>query len=257
MVPSSVRCTLATDEPPPVAVHNRSGCSRILLIGDHAGRAIPRALGDLGLGAEELRRHIAWDIGVRALGESLAGALDATFIHQIYSRLVIDCNRLPGTSQSVAEISDGTVVPGNRGLDAGAIDARVAGLHAPYHAAIADELGRRRARGERTILVSLHSFTPVMGGHARPWEVGLLHDRGDTSFTAAVLRGLLARQDLCVGDNEPYKMDGTDYTVPRHAYPASIPYAEFEVRQDLIATAQGVDHWTRILAEVIAAASAE
>ena len=35
-------------------------------------------------------------------------------------------------------------------------------------------------------------------------------------------------------------MDAPDYSVPRHAYAAGLPYAEIEVRQDLLADAAGV-----------------
>lgn len=235
-------------------MHNSSGASRVLLIGDHAGRAIPRALNDLGLGEADRSRHIGWDIGIRALGERLADALDAVFIHQVYSRLVIDCNRAPGTPQSAIAISDGTTVPGNQNLSAEDIRARVDEVHAPYHAAIAAELARRRERAGSTILISLHSFTPVMAGRARPWEVGLLHDRGDTSFTHFALDILKAAGNLCVGDNQPYKMDGTDYTVPLHAYPARIPYAEFEFRQDLLSNDEDVGRWSQVIGQIVAAA---
>ena len=109
---------LDPDEPDPVAVQNPNGASEILLISDHAGRRIPRRLGTLGLGDADLERHIAWDIGIRDVTTQIADKLGATYIYQRYSRLVIDCNRRPGSSQSIMRaISDGTEVPGNRGPD--------------------------------------------------------------------------------------------------------------------------------------------
>lgn len=238
---------LGPSEPSPVGVVNEKGAAahKLLLIGDHAGRRVPAALGDLGVPTADYERHIAWDIGIRALGEALAARLDVPFVHQLYSRLVIDCNRSPERADAMPEVSDGTPVPGNVGLSAAARAARVAAIHAPYQAAIGARLG------SETVLVSLHSFTPQLrGGGLRPWQVGLLHDRGNTAFTQAVLAGLRAPGDLCVGDNEPYQMDEIDYSVPRHAYPDR-PYAEFEVRQDLIADAAGVAQWCDRLAEVI------
>ena len=107
---------LAADEPAPVTVYHANGQSPFLLVADHAGNAMPRALDRLGVGEAESGRHIAWDIGIAGLGRLLADALNATFIRQNYSRLVIDCNRPPGTPTSIPEISEHTPLPGNLGL---------------------------------------------------------------------------------------------------------------------------------------------
>jgi predicted N-formylglutamate amidohydrolase len=107
---------LAADEPPPVSVDNADATSPLLLVADHAGRAIPRALGRLGVAALEWERHIAWDIGIAGVGRTLANALGAVLIQQNYSRLVIDCNRPPGSPTSIPEISELTPIPGNVGL---------------------------------------------------------------------------------------------------------------------------------------------
>ncbi|MDO6415583.1 N-formylglutamate amidohydrolase [Sphingomonas sp. BIUV-7] len=222
---------LAADDPPPVSIHNEGGCSPFLLVGDHAGNAIPRQLGDLGLSDADRVRHIAWDIGSRDLGFALAGRLDAVFIHQTYSRLVIDCNRDPASREAMPATSDGSAIPANRDLPAAEIAARISEVHAAYHDAIAAEIDRRRLAGRHTILVSLHSFTPVMNGVARPWQISILFDRDPTGFSRALL-GSLSGTDLVVGENEPYRMDETDYTVPRHAHRADLAYAEIEIRQD-------------------------
>ncbi|NJC33999.1 putative N-formylglutamate amidohydrolase [Sphingomonas jejuensis] len=234
-------------------VNGRNGCgggSDILLIGDHGGDAVPAAL-DLGVSAADMRRHIAVDIGIRSLGEAMADRLDAVFLWQRYSRLVIDCNRAPGAPTSIPPVSDGTAIPGNVGLTEAERDARAAEIHAPYQQAIAAEIAARRAAGRPITLVSLHSFTPEMAGQARPWHVGILHDGREDRVSRAMLATLAARGDLVVGDNEPYRMDVIDYTVPRHAFPAGLPYLELEVRQDLIADAAGVASWCDILSDAL------
>jgi len=105
-------------------------------------------------------------------------------------------------------------------------------------------------------LIALHSFTPVMGGARRPWHVGVLHSDGNTGFAQALLRVLRRQADLEVGDNEPYRMDSTDYTVPHHAFPAGLPYVELEVRQDLIADTESQRLWAeRLHAAMISAVS--
>lgn len=238
---------LGTADPAPTQLFNAGGQSPFLVVGDHAGYAIPRRLGTLGLTEADRARHIAWDIGVRDLGKALAQALDAPFIFQHYSRLVIDCNRDPAHPDAAPEVSDGSVIPGNAGLTADNLAARVAAIHSPYHARVAAELARRAAAARPTIYLALHSFTPTLGGTSRPWDVGILHDGGDTRFAKALLEALGTRAGLIVGDNEPYRMDDIDYSVPRHAYPADLPYAEIEIRQDLLVDAASIAAWSRTL----------
>ena len=247
---------LGADDPAPVGLFNAAGSSPFLLIGDHAGSAVPTALGDLGLAPADRGRHIAIDIGVHGLGHALANLLDAPFLHQYYSRLVIDCNRDPAMLEAIPAMSDGSRIVGNEGLDAAARAARVDAIHAPYQAAIAATIAARQAAGRDTILLSLHSFTPVMAGIARPWEVGVLHWLGRTDFAQAMLDALRTDAALTVGDNQPYQMDATDHTVPRHAFPHQLLYAEIEVRQDLIGDAAGQQRWALRLAQAAQSAAA-
>lgn len=212
---------------------NAGAPSALLLLGDHAGREIPVRLGRLGLAAADLDRHIAWDIGIAGLGAQLSTLLNAPFIRQAYSRLVVDCNRRPEAKDAIPKESDGTPIPGNRDLSPLAIAARLAEIYQPYQDAIAAALDGRT--GRRTVLVALHSFTPSMAGRDRPWRLGVLH-RHDSAFSSAMLARL--RADLgeaFVGDNAPYAMDETDNTIPLHADPRGLDYLELEVRQDLLA----------------------
>jgi predicted N-formylglutamate amidohydrolase len=242
---------LAADEPAPVSVHNAKGQSPFLLVADHAGNLVPRALGTLGVAEEELRRHIAWDIGIAGLGLLLADALDATLIQQNYSRLVIDANRPLDAASSIPDISEYTAVPGNNGLDDASRTARAVEIFRPYHDRIEAELDRRRQAGRDTVLISVHSFTPVFKGAKRPWHVGVLYNRD--SRLAHRLKALLdAEKEFIVGDNAPYKVsEATDYTIPVHAERRGLPYVLIEVRQDLLAdeTAQG--QWAFRLARLL------
>src|SRR3954462_5213938 len=96
---------LAPDDPLPVRVLRPEGRSDFLLTADHAGRAIPRRLGMLGLPDSELTRHIAWDIGIAGITERPPEAPDTPAVLQSYSRLVIDCNRQPGLDSSIPVLS--------------------------------------------------------------------------------------------------------------------------------------------------------
>jgi len=244
---------LAADDPAPVEQFNPSGASPFLLIADHAGVAIPGHLEGLGVDAQEMGRHIASDLGIRALALALAQRIDAPLVMQRYSRLVIDCNRDPARANAIPAVSDGTAIPGNAMLSAMDRAARVAEIHAPYHEAIAARLDARADAGRATILVALHSFTPVMQGFARPWQIGVLHDGGDLRFARAMLAVLRGRGDLNVGDNEPYRMESIDYSIPHHAYPRALPYAEIELRQDLL-TAESAGAMLGVVEEALAEA---
>ena len=241
---------LAPDEPAPVVSVNLRQRSPFLLIGDHAGNLVPRSLDGLGISAAERARHIGWDIGIARLGGLLAERLRAPFIRQIYSRLVIDCNRDPERADAIPPVSDGTIVPANADLSAAQREARVEAIHAPYQQAIGRALAERDAAGARTILVALHSFTPRMNGFDRPWQAGVLHFGHEDRFARALIAALEARVP-CVGDNEPYRMDGTDHTVPRHAFAAHRPYAEIEIRQDLLGDEAGIVEWCALLGDAL------
>lgn len=255
MIPAA-SALLTPRDPSPVRVENPAGSSPFLLIGDHAGRAVPERLRILGLDGAELARHIGWDIGVRDLGICLASALDATFIHQAYSRLVVDCNRAPDGDRAILQVSDGTEIPGNRDLDADAVDRRIAEIHTPYHLAIGRELDKRRATGRPSVLIALHSFTDRMAGVVRPWQAGILHGGGDARFAGTLLARLREIEGLEVGDNQPYRLDSIDYTIPLHAFPGLLPYAEIEIRQDLLATPEGIARWCDLMRSTLCAALA-
>jgi predicted N-formylglutamate amidohydrolase len=224
--------------------------SPFLLTCDHYGRLIPRILGDLGLPAGELARHIGWDPGIAGVADALSKHLDAHLIAQRYSRLVIDCNRPPDALSSIPRISEATVIPGNEALARDAIEARRRSVFDPYHHRIGEVIDRRSREGVPTVLVSLHSFTAVYAGIARPWHIGTLYHR-DTRLPPLVLKLLRDEPDLVVGDNEPYAVsDETDYTIPVHGEARGLMNSGIEIRQDLIADQDGQSLWAERLARI-------
>ena len=225
---------LGPGDPEPVFVQSRGAGAPFLLVCDHAGRTIPSSLGKLGLDGHALDRHIAWDIGAGSLTLRLAESLGACAVLQPYSRLVTDCNRDPTRPDAMPEVSDGTAIPGNADLTPEQRQARIEAIHTPYHAEIAELLD---GFADPPLLVLVHSFTPKMGGIARPWQVGVLHRGGAVSLR--LLELLRAEPGLVVGDNQPYAMDEVDYTAPRHADARGLDFLELEIRQDLLADAAG------------------
>ena len=243
---------LGEGDMPPVHEVNAGGASPFLLTSDHYGRVLPHALGDLGVAENELTRHIAWDIGIAGVAERLAGMLDAHLVAQRYSRLVIDCNRPPGAVSSIPVISEATAVPRNEGISEREREARRREIFEPYHHRIDAVIDGRVHAKRPTVLVSLHSFTPVYAGVARPWHIGALYNR-DTVLPRLLLKHLRAESDLIVGDNEPYAAsDLTDYTIPVHGEARGLINTGIEIRQDLIADQSGQRQWAERLARIFA-----
>jgi predicted N-formylglutamate amidohydrolase len=242
---------LGAEDVPPVREYNAAGGSPYLFTCDHYGRLIPKTLGDLGLSESELTRHIAWDIGIAGVAELLSKHLDAHLIVQRYSRLVIDCNRPLEAASSIPRISEATTIPLNEGLSRQAAAIRKREIFDPYHQRI-DEIIDQRLRDNRpTVLVALHSFTPVYAGIARPWHIGTLYHR-DTQLPPLLLKLLRAEADLVVGDNEPYAVsDETDYTIPVHGEARGLVNTGIEIRQDLISNQAGQRQWAERLARIL------
>lgn len=241
---------LQAGDPPVFRIHQPDGASPFVLLADHAGQQLPRAVDGLGLAAVDLDRHIGWDIGIAGVTRALSQHLDAWAIEQTYSRLLIDCNRPLASPTLIPEVSDHTVVPGNRGLSDAQRQQRIAAIHAPYHARITAELDARRAAGRPTLLVMMHSFTPRMEGVQRPWHAGVLYHQ-DTRFAGLLLQALRAEGDLVVGDNAPYTVTrSSDHAVPVHGEDRQLLHVELEIRQDLIASVTGQQAWAQRLAHI-------
>jgi len=238
------------DDRPPVLEENAQGRSPFLLTSDHFGREIPRSLGNLGLPKSELARHIAWDIGIAGVARELSKRLNAHLIAQAYSRLVIDCNRPLHAPTSIPHISEATIIPGNEGLTREAVEARRSEVFDPYHNRISEVIDQRLEDGLPTVLVSLHSFTPVYAGIRRPWHIGTLY-QSDNGLPSLLLKFLRAGGDLIVGDNEPYAVsDETDYTIPVHGEARGLMNTGIEIRQDLISDRAGEMYWAERLAGI-------
>lgn len=242
---------LAADEPPAFSAFNSDGRFPLLLACDHAGNAVPRALADLGLPRTQLSRHIGWDPGGLDVGRRLSELLDAPLVASTYSRLVIDCNRWPAGEGSTPQVSDGTPVPANCALDEAAIKARADACFWPYHNAIDNALDRFAARGVMPALFVVHSFTPVMGGIQRPWQLGVLW-RTDPRLAKPLLAALREIADVFVGDNEPYSArDPAEYTLQAHAESRGLPHCSIEIRQDLIGDRAGAQRWAELIAPAL------
>jgi len=245
------RRLLAADEPPAFMEAGRAGRSNFVIVVDHASRRIPRQLKGLGLPDSELQRHIAWDIGALGVARRMAAALDAAWVAQNYSRLVIDCNRDPAVASSIPAVSESTEIPGNIGLSEADMRARRAEIFDPYHAHVRALLDERAAAGRPTILVAQHSMTNVYKGERRQMHAAILYNR-DRRFAGLVLDELRRESGLIIADNEPYFVsDATDYTIPRHGEARGLPHVEIEIRQDLVTEEAGQVEWAERISRAL------
>ncbi|MER9402950.1 N-formylglutamate amidohydrolase [Mesorhizobium caraganae] len=230
-----------------VGVTNPGGSSPFVLTCDHASNFLPAEFGTLGLPAEDLSRHIAWDPGALPVARRMAAALDATLIETRISRLVIDCNRTLDAPDLVPPVSETTIIPGNAGLSDTQRAERIALSWRPFHDTIADIIDDRQARGQETRLVSVHSFTPVYKGRSRPWHIGIIHD-DDRRLASPLIAALQRLSGVTVGINEPYSpADRVYFTLERHARSRGLPCAMIEIRNDEISGEAGQRKWADLL----------
>ena len=241
---------LGPGDPPVCEIVNHEGTAPLLLICDHASRAIPAALDGLGVDKARLRQHVAWDIGAGDVTRGLSHRLDAPAVLAGYSRLVIDLNRQPGDPESIPQVSDDVPIPGNRGLGEADETERVDTFFWPYHHAVNNTLAHLRRRGKPPLLLSVHSFTPSLKGEDRYWHIGVLWNR-DPRLPQPLIGALRAHDYLHVGDNEPYSGVDLAYTIDRHAGAAGLPNCAVEIRQDLLEDAAGIESWVDVLADAM------
>jgi predicted N-formylglutamate amidohydrolase len=155
-------------------------------------------------------------------------------------------------ASSIPVISEATAIPRNEGISNSERAARRREIFEPYHHRIDAVIDSRIHAKRPTILVSLHSFTPVYAGVARPWHIGALYNR-DRVLSQLLLKHLRAEGDLVVGDNEPYAVsDLSDYTIPVHGEARGLVNTGIEIRQDLIADQSGQQQWAERLARIFA-----
>lgn len=250
MADGNTRHLLSADEPGPFKVLNPLAEVPILLVCDHASCRFPKSLGDMGLDPFARRCHLAVDIGASALTERLAASIGVTAVLANYSRLVVDCNRQLMDSGAFLEFGDGVLVPGNRNLRQSDKDLRSEALYWPYHEAVDQQLQRLRNAGRPPAFIAVHSFTPVMNGEARPWQIGVLWD-SDTRLRDIFLADFTAA-GYFVGDNEPYSGKAPqDFTIDHHAEKIGLPHIGIEIRQDLIGEEHGVENIANLMHKII------
>ena len=239
------------DWPAACEVVNENGGSHVILLCEHASRYVPPEYAGLGLTAQDLSRHIAWDIGAAEVTRRLARLIDAPAFLATYSRLLIDLNRPLGSKGSIPALSESTAIPGNISISDAERELRAGRIFTPYQDRIAQCVHRREREGKPVRLVAIHSFTPVFKGVQRPWHAGVLFEKA-ASFAEHIIQGLRADPELNVDANVPYTVGrDEDYALLVHGDDRDNPAVLIEIRNDLIADASGAERWAQRLAPVL------
>ena len=246
---------LDADETAAFCITREDAASDFVIVCDHAGALLPRSLGSLGLSANELDGALASDVGAARVALLLGERLDACVITQPYSRAVIDCDHAPD-AEAIPRHSEWETIAGNERLTPGAIAARVAQVHAPYHAAIERVLDQRQRDRRRTILLSLASFAPEWRGEARRWHLDLRFG-ADARLARVALKLLLRDERLVIGENEATQLpDAAPYTLREHGEGRSLAHLGIALRLDQVSDEAGQKNWAGRLASLLKQAGA-
>jgi predicted N-formylglutamate amidohydrolase len=236
--------SLLEGEQSPFLLVNGQGTSPYVLVCEHAGNVLPKKLGSLGLPADDLQKHIAWDIGAEGVARLLSKLLDAPLALQRYSRLAYDCNRPPESAAAMPEMSETTIIPGNKNLSAADKMQRIENIYRPFHTGLAHLLDERACAGKSTSVVTVHSFTKTYKGKDRAVELGILFDR-DSRIADRLIKGF---PNIDARLNEPYgSKDGVMHTINLHAAPRGLKSVMIEIRNDFIANERGQNEWAQRL----------
>jgi len=249
-----MQAPLRGDWPEPVEVLNERGASDIVLLCEHASNHIPSEYAGLGLPQAELGRHIAWDIGADALTRRLSALLDAPAFLAAYSRLLIDLNRPLNAASLIPQRSEATDITGNLELSPADRQRRIEKMFLPFHGRVAEHLDQRQQQRRPTLLISVHSFTPVYLGKARPWRAGILFDQARLPGESLV-ELLRADGEPSVDANVPYSVSpDSDYAIPIHGDVRGLEAVLIEIRNDGLLNERDVEDWAQRLARALRAA---
>ncbi len=161
----------------------------------------------------------------------MAKRFDAPYFEASVSRLLVDLNRSRSHAALHSEFSK-KLSPAQR-------TELVARYYEPFRARVLDEVSRALTLGFAVIHLSVHSFTPRLGGVERRADVGLLYDprRRSEREVCESWRFHLRQADpsLVVRRNYPYRGHADGHTTALRRALGGKPYLgiELELNQAL------------------------
>ena len=219
-----------------VEIINRAGNGPAVILCEHASHDIPPQYQQLGVDPAHLCSHAAWDPGAYAVAMTLAQKLEAPVVASLVSRLVYDCNRPPEAASAMPERSEVIDIPGNRNLTIAQRAMRINAIYRPFCDTVTTVLADRQARNIPSVLITIHSFTPIYHGQHRTVEIGILHD-ADSRLADAMLAQAYRLPHRQIERNIPYgPEDGVTHSLKLHGLRNGIANVMIEIRNDLLQT---------------------
>jgi len=244
--------TLSPDPTPTsseaVEVIGTAGQGPFVLTAEHASAAVPPPWEPTSADLAVLRTHWGWDIGIEVVTRAMASATGSPAVLARFTRLLCDANRHPDHHDFVLEVAEGHALSFNESVDSEEIEARRRRFHAPYHAACEALLAGADAH---TLLLVMHSFTPIWDGVPRTMDAGVIFtpdqaELGQRAITAMSALGLR------VAANAPYAAGGgMAYSLERHGPAYGVPHLELELNQALLTDPTAAAALGRSLARVL------
>ncbi|HSG80922.1 MAG TPA: N-formylglutamate amidohydrolase [Gemmatimonadota bacterium] len=242
-------------------IARRGPFTHVVISCEHASNRLPARYADLGLKPGVLNTHVAWDPGARPVARHCARRLGCRYHEGRYSRLLIDLNRNLHNPKLIPRLSFGVPIPGNAAVSTAEREARLHRYYTPYRDGVLRDIRHTVGRRETCMHVSVHSFTPRLGGRTRRADVGVLYDPGRVveRWLAGRLVDAIKQKGLHVRRNYPYRGTSDGLTTfcrsvfPRGAY-AGI---ELEINQALLGHGRAVRDIAESLASSLEAVMAD
>ncbi len=233
-----------------VEVINPKGNGRFVLVCEHASKFIPDKFDNLGLSVKARESHVAWDPGAFDVAVGLSKILDAPLVTSGISRLIYDCNRPPTAKSSIPERSETFNIKGNTNLNKDEVSERAEKYYFPFRNALSECLGSHSRRVKSSILVTIHTFTPVFHGRERKVDLGIVHD-SDNRMADGMLNALAA-SSMNIERNQPYgPRDGVTHTLKEHGNRRGIASVMIEIKNDLVVTLEDQLEISQVLASAL------
>lgn len=170
---------------------------------------MPAEFGKLFKGCRALlESHRGYDPGALDLARACARRLNVPLHSSTTTRLLVELNRSLGHAALFSEVTK--PLPENQR------QAILQKYYVPYRTRLETEVGNAVSRGQRVIHLSIHTFTPQLGGDVRRADVGLLYDparRGEAAFCGRIRNELArVRSEWIVRKNYPYRGTSDGFT---------------------------------------------
>jgi predicted N-formylglutamate amidohydrolase len=171
----------------------------IIISCEHAGREIPdKYVHYFASHLDVIETHRGWDPGAWEVASDLGEKLKVSYFGCRTTRLLIEVNRSLNHSQLFSEFSNKLTTEEKTEL--------IDGIYFPYRTSVQTAISNAK---QSVLHLSIHSFTPVLNGVEREFEIGLLFDPDRSrelsfceDFTTRLAKAL---PGFRIKLNEPYK----------------------------------------------------